>query len=90
MKEKITKEYKQRQRLIKFNGRSKVTVINAWEVAILRYGAGITQRKDSELKDLDRKSRKTMTMYGALHAKNDVDRLHVKRKEDGRGLISVD
>ena len=59
-------------------------------VAIFRYGAGIIQWKDSELKDLDRKSRKTMTMYGGLHPKSDVDRLYVKRKEGGRGLISLE
>ena len=92
MKEKITKEYKGRQRLIlksKLNGRNKVTAINTWAVAIFRYGAGTIQWKASELKDLDKKSRKTMTMYGGLHPKSDVDRLYVKRKEGGRGLISV-
>ena len=29
-------------------------------------------------------------MYGALHPKYGVDRLYVKRKEGGRGLISVE
>ena len=29
-------------------------------------------------------------MYGGLHLKSDVDRLYVKRKEGGRGLISVE
>ena len=29
-------------------------------------------------------------MYGGLHPKSDVDRLYVKRKEGGRGLISVE
>ena len=46
MKEKITKEYKRRQRLIlksKLNGTNKVTTINTWEVAIFKYGAGINQ-----------------------------------------------
>ena len=38
--------------------------MNAWAVAVLRYGAGIQQWKESELKDVDRKSKKTMTMYG--------------------------
>ena len=93
MKKKITKEYKRRQRFIlksKLNGRNKVTAINIWAVAIFRYGAGIIQWKASELKDLDRKSRKTMTMYGGLYPKSDVDRLYVKRKEGGRGLISVE
>ena len=93
MKEKITKEYKPRQRLIlksKLNGRNKVTALNTWAVAIFRYGTGIIQWKASELEDLHRKSRKTMTMYGGLHPKSDVDRLHVKKKEGSRGLISVE
>ena len=29
-------------------------------------------------------------MYGGLHPKSDIDRLSVKRKERGRGLISVE
>ena len=72
------------------NGRNKVKAINTWAVAIFRYGAGIIQWKTSELKNLDRKSRKTITMYRGLHPKSDVDRLHVKRKEAGRSLISVE
>ena len=31
-----------------------------------------------------------MTMYGGLHSKRDVDRLYVKREEEGRALISVE
>ena len=61
MKEKITKEYQRRQRLIlksKLNGRNKISAINTWVVAIFSYGAGIIQWKASELKDLDRNSKK--------------------------------
>ena len=93
MKEKTIKEYKRRLRLIlksKLNGRNKITAINTWAVAVFRYGAGILEWKESELKNVDRKSRKTMTMYGALHPKSDVDRLYIKRKEGGRGLMSVE
>ena len=63
----IIKEYKRRLRLVlksKVNGKNKITTINAWAVAVLRYGAGIQQWKESELKDVDRKSKKTITMYG--------------------------
>ena len=84
MKEKINKEYKKRQRLIlksKLNGRNKVTAINTWAVAIFRHATVIIQWKASALKDLDRKSRKIMTMYGGLHPTSDVDRLYAKRKE---------
>ena len=91
MKEKITKEYKRRLRLIlesKLNGRNKVTAMNTRAVAIFRYGAGTLEWKGCELKSLDRTTRKTMTMYGAFHPKSDVDRLYLKRHEGGRGLIS--
>ena len=56
---------------------------------VFRYGPGILQWKSGELKYVDRKSRKIMTMYGALHMNSDVDRLCLKRK-GGRGLTSVE
>ena len=58
-------------------------------MAVFRYCAGILQWKESELKDLGRKSRKTMTMHGVLHWKSDVDRLYIKRKEGGTGLMGL-
>ena len=30
------------------------------------------------------------TIYGALHTKSDVDRLYIPRKEEERGLISIE
>ena len=35
----------------------------------------------------DRKTRKLITIYGGLHPKTDVDKLHKPRKDGGRGLI---
>ena len=43
-----------------------------------------------ELEELDRKTRKLMTMYGANHPTADVDRLYMKRSNGGRGLIGVE
>ena len=48
------------------------------------------QQKEREMKDVERRSRKTMTMFVALHLKSDVDRLYIKRKVGGRGLMSVE
>ena len=62
---------------------------NTWEVAIFRYGEGVIDWKESELSSIDRKTRKTLTMYGAMHPKSDVDRLYITRKEGGRGLSSI-
>jgi len=42
-----------------------------------------------ELVAMDVKTRKTTTMHVVFHIKSDVDRLYVKRKDGGRGLISV-
>ena len=43
----------------------------------------------SELQAIDRKTRTLLTIYGTLHPKSDVGRLHIPRKERGRGLISI-
>ena len=58
MKIKVTAEYKRRSRLIlksKLNGKKKIQAINTWAVALLRYGAGITNWKEDELKKMDKK-----------------------------------
>ena len=71
----------------KLSGRNKIMAVNTWAVAILRYSAGVIDWKSEELKELDRKTRKTMSLYGALHPKSDVDRLYLSRQKGGRGLV---
>ena len=39
---------------------------------------------------MDQSTRKLMTMHKALQPRDDVDRLHVSRKEGGRGLASIE
>ena len=73
----------------KLNDKNKTQAINTWTVALLRYGAGIINWKVDELKKMDRTTRKTLTMYGVLHPKSDIDRLYLKQKHRGRGLISI-
>ena len=93
MKIKVTAEYKRRLRLIlksKLNGKNKIQAINNWTVALLRYGAGIINWIVDELKKMDRTTTKTLTVYGAFHSKSDIDRLYLKRKHGGRGLISIE
>ena len=76
MKNKVTAEYKRRLRLIlksKLNGKNKIQAINTWAAAPLRYGAGIINGKVDELEKMDRTTRKTLTMYGALHPNSDME-----------------
>ena len=92
MKGVITTEYFRRVRKIlqsKLNGGNTITAINSRAVAVVRYSAGIVKWTKEELRVMDTKTRKLMTMNRALHPQADVDRLYVKRAMGGRGLISI-
>ena len=81
MKIKVIAEYKRRLGLIlksKLNDKNKIQAVNSWAVALLRYGAGIINWKVDELEKMNRTTRKTLAMYGALHPKSDIDRLYLK------------
>ena len=93
MKEKFSKEYLRRLRLIvrsKLNGKNKIMAVNTWAVSAMRYGTGILKWDIDELKSLDRRTRKFMTTHGALHPKSDVDRMYLSREMGGKGLISCE
>ena len=53
----------------------------------MRYGAGTVKWRKSELNEIDRKTRKVMTLNKELHPRSYVDRLYVSRMEGGRRLI---
>ncbi|XP_069979445.1 uncharacterized protein [Penaeus vannamei] len=93
MKDQVKKEYTRRVRNIlksKLNGGNIISAINSRAVSVVRYGAGIIKWTKNELEEMDRKTRKLMTMYGAQHPKADVDRLYLKRYDGGRGLLGVE
>ena len=50
-------------------------------MAAFRYGAQMLQWKESELEDVERKSRKAIAMYRALHQRSVADRLCIKTKQ---------
>ena len=90
MKESFRKEYLRRTKAImksKLNGKNKIKAMNTWAVSSMRYGAGIIKWTVAELDEMDRKTRKIMTINKEFHPKSDVDRLYVTRSKGGRGLI---
>ena len=92
MKEHVSALYKKRLKLLlktKLNARNLITAINSWAVAVVRYSAGFLDWTKEEMDILDRMTRKALTMNGGAHPKADVDRLYLRRKVGGRGLISV-
>ena len=85
-------EYKRRVRKIlktKLNGNNIIKGINTWAIALLRYSAAFLEWTRLEKEELDRDTRKSLTMDKALHPKSDVDRLYLHRNEGGRGLKSA-
>jgi GNAT superfamily N-acetyltransferase len=57
---------------------------------VLRYSFGIINCHQEELRKLDRKARKLLTIHGQHHPKADVDSLYVSRKYRGRGLMQLE
>jgi len=93
LKERLKQEYRRRLRMIlksELNARYKITAIGALAVPVVRYSFGIINWRIEEIKQIDRKTRKMLTMYKMHHPKPDIDRLYVKRKEGGRGLVQVE
>ena len=90
MKGKIQKEYLRRTRKLlekKLSCRNLIKGINTWAV---RYSGPFLKWTRNELKQMDQRTRKLMTMCKALHPRDDVDRLYVSRKGIGRGLASIE
>ena len=93
MKEKVMKEYRRRVKKVlgsKLNGGNAIKAINAWAVPVVRYSGGVVDWTVNELKEADRKTRKLLTLNGALHPRSNTDRLYLPRTEGGRGLISIE
>ena len=51
----------------KLNGGNVIAGMSAWAVGIIRYGTGVLDWTKEELKSIEIKTRKLMTMNGSLH-----------------------
>ena len=92
MKALIRNEYLRRVKLVarsKLYAGNLVKAMNVWAVSVVRYTAGVLEWTKRELKDMDVRTRKILCMNGAFHMRSSVDRLYMKRKVGGRGLMSV-
>ena len=83
MKEKIQKEYLRRTRKLletKLNIRNLIKGINTWAVPLVSYSGPFLKWTRDELKQMDQRTRKLMTMHKALHPRDDVDRRFKERE----------
>ena len=82
MNEMLSKEYFRRIRKIlksSLKAGNTILAINSRAVSIIRYGAGIVDWRKAELQQMDRETRKLLTIYRSMHPQGDVDRTHMKR-----------
>jgi hypothetical protein len=89
----LKKEYLRRLRSVldtDLSAKNKIQAIGALAVPVLRYSFGIINWHQEELRKLDRKARKLLTIHGQHHPKADVDSLYVSRKYRGRVLMQLE
>ena len=91
-KERVRNEYFKRVKKIWFSelsGFNKSVAHNSFAVPILTPTFGILDWTIAEIQAIDIKTRKLLCLSGNFHPNSDVDRLYLTRKNNGRGLRSV-
>ena len=74
---------------IPLNSGNVFKAINTWAVSVVRYSAAFLGWSRLQLEEIDKRTRKLLTMQIGFHPKSNVDRLYISRSEGGRGLIGV-
>jgi hypothetical protein len=88
----VEKAYMARVRSILRAGltaKNTVQSIGAFAMPVLRYGFGVLKWTQTELRSLDRKTRKALSKAKFHSPKADIHRLYMSRQEGGRGLIGA-
>lgn len=91
--ETVRREYFRRLRLTlksELNAGNTIRAINAWAIPVIRYTGGIVDWTVAELREIDKKTRRLLTLHGAFSMHGDVDRLYVPRCKGGKGLLQVE
>ena len=92
MKDKVKKEYYRRVKKVletKLNSGNVFKAINTWAVSVVRYSAAFLGWSRLQLEEIDKRTRKLLTMRNGFHSKSNADRLYLSRSEGGRELIGV-
>ena len=91
-KERVSKEYFTRTRKIwssELSAYNKVIAHNAFAVPVLIPAIGVLDWTIGEIKDIDIKTGKILTLTRNFHPNSDVNRLYMQKSLGGRGLRQV-
>ena len=72
------------------NAANKIEAINTLAIPVMTYSLNNFNWNLNDIKRIDTKTRKMLTMGKMHHPKADVDRLYVPRAEGGRGLMQLE
>ena len=75
MRERLRREYFRRVKVVlrtELYGRNKILAINGFALPVLTYGFGVTPWGCTDLKQLDRRTRKLLSMHSVYHPVADV------------------
>ena len=90
-KERVTKEYLSRVKKIcssELSAYNKTIAHNSFATPVITPTIGILDWTIQEIKDIDIKTRKILSVAGNFHPNSDIDRLYMGRNLGGRGLRS--
>ena len=60
-----------------------------WAVLVVRYSGLFLKWTRKKRQQMDQRTRKPLTIHKALHRRDNVDRLHISRKEGERRLVNI-
>ena len=93
MREQIRKGYLRQMRKLlktKLYHRNLIKEINTWVVHLRRHSGPFLKWKRGEIRQMDQSTKKLIMIHKALHPRDDIDRLYVSRKEEGKELTSIE
>ena len=93
MWETLHREYFRRVKMVlrtELYGRNKILAINGFALPVLTYGFGVIHWRTTDLQQLDRRTRKLLSMPGVHHPAADVDRLYASCTKGSQGLRQIE
>ena len=93
MEEKIWKEcYRQVGAILhtKRNAKNKLEAFNTLAIPLATCSFNVINWNLEEIRRMDRKVRKLLTLNRMHHQKGDVNRMYVARKEGGSGMVNLE
>ena len=72
------------------NAANRIEAIKTLAIPVVTYSFNIIHWQMQEIRRMDAKIRKLMTIHRMHHPKADVDRIYIPRNKGGRGLVRLE